>query len=270
VGHGQQRPARADHLSSSEVGCEGSKGSNGKDLPSSGKDDIVLANMRQTPHVTPEPSAATPGPTPLDPGNERTASLPINAGTEAAVDPVDLLIVLGRHRRMLLLWPLLAAIVAAVVSLLLPQTFTGVTRIMPPQAQSSAASMLSQLGGLGGLGGLAGMAGGALGIKNPSDLCIGMLKSNAVADVLIERFRLKDVYRDEYLADARKDLAANSQFEMEKSGLIVIEVDARDRRLAADMANAYVEQLHQLTSTLAVTEAAQRRLFFERQLQLTK
>jgi tyrosine-protein kinase Etk/Wzc len=166
---------------------------------------------------------------------------------------------------MLVLWPLLAAIAAAAVSLVLPPTFTGVTTILPPQQpQSSAAAMLNQLSGL------AGAAGGAFGIKNTNDLYIGMLRSNAVADSLIERFKLKELYRAKYLADARKDLAVSSRFEADKSGLIVIEVDARDPRLAAEMANAYVERLYQLTGTLAVTEASQRRVFFERQLRETK
>jgi len=182
-----------------------------------------------------------------------------------AVDPLDLLIVLGRYRRMLVAWPLLAAVIATGVSLVLPKTYTGVTSILPPQqSQSSAAAMLSQLGGL------ASAAGGALGIKNPSDLYLALLQSNSVADPLIQRFNLREVYREKYLVDARKTLARNSRFTADKAGIITIEADARDPGLAADLANAHVEQLQTLTSSLAVTEAAQRRLFFERQLQLTK
>jgi uncharacterized protein involved in exopolysaccharide biosynthesis len=157
------------------------------------------------------------------------------------------------------------AVLALVVGLLWPKTFTGVTRILPPQqGQSTAAAMLGQLGGL------AGMAGGSLGIKNPSDLYIGMLKSQTVADAMIDRFKLKDLYDETYLGDARKELARNSRFSSEKSGIIAIEADAGDPKLAADLANAYVDELHKLTSTLAVTDAAQRRVFFERQLQQVK
>ncbi len=178
---------------------------------------------------------------------------------------VDLLIVLGRYKRMLVLWPLAAAVIAAAVSLVLPKYYTGVTRILPPQqGQSAAAAMLGQLGGL------AGLAAGAAGIKNPADLYIGMLKSDTVADALVARFKLKELYGAKYQVDARKTLAENSRFSSGKSGIIAIEVEARDPKLAADLANAYVEELHKLTSTLAVTEAGQRRLFFERQLQQTK
>jgi uncharacterized protein involved in exopolysaccharide biosynthesis len=173
------------------------------------------------------------------------------------------LVLLGHERRTIARITLAAAVVSLVVSLLLPKTFTGVIRVLPPQqGQSTAAAMLGQLGG-----GLAGLAGGSLGIKNPSDLYIGMLKSQTVADALIERFKLKEAYDAEYLVDARKRLASESRFLSDKSGIIAVEADASDPKLAADLANAYVEELHKLTSTLAVTDAAQRRVFFERQLQ---
>lgn len=191
---------------------------------------------------------------------------PARTGRAPSGSPLDLLIILGRHRARLALWPLGAAAAALVVSLLWPQTFTAVTRILPPQqGQSTAAAMLGQLGG-----GLASLAGGSLGIKNPSDLYVGMLKSQTVANALIERFKLKEAYGEALLVDARRELAVNSRFASDKSGIITIEADAHDPALAADLANAYVEQLHKLTGTLAVTDAAQRRAFFEQQLQLTK
>jgi uncharacterized protein involved in exopolysaccharide biosynthesis len=186
---------------------------------------------------------------------------PAPAPTDDSVDPLDLLAVLGRRRRRLLLWPFAAAVLAAGISLVLPETFTGVTRVLTPQqAPGPSAALLNQLGGL------AGVTGGALGVKSPNDLYLGLLRTEAVADGLIERFGLKEAYRARYQVDARKALAARTRLDSEKSGLIVIEVDAGNAALAADMANAYVEQLHKLTNTLAVTEAAQRRLFFERQL----
>ncbi|MBI5068805.1 MAG: lipopolysaccharide biosynthesis protein [Deltaproteobacteria bacterium] len=180
--------------------------------------------------------------------------------------PLDLLIVVGRHKRLVARITIATAALSIVASLLLPRTFTAATRILPPQqGQSTAAALLGQLGG-----GLAGMASGALGIKNPSDLYIGMLKSQAVADPIIERLGLRELWSTQYFVDARVRLAGSTRFLADKSGIITIEVEARTPALAADIANAYVEQLHRLTGTLAVTEAGQRRIFFERQLQQTK
>ena len=182
---------------------------------------------------------------------------------------LDYLVVLGRHKRSIAGWTLGIATLAAVISFLVPRTFTGVTRILTPQqGQSTAALMMGQIGG--GSSGLGGLAGSALGIRNPTDLYVGMLKSDTVADALVTRFDLRNQYGVEYLADARLRLAKLTRFLPDKSGIIAIEVDARDPKLAADLANAYVEQLHKLTTTLAISEAAQRRLFFEQQLQQTK
>ena len=55
-----------------------------------------------------------------------------------------------------------------------------------------------------------------------------------------------------------------------KEGFITVAVEDKNRKRAADLANAYVEELRNLTSTLAITEASQRRLFFEQQLNKAK
>src|SRR6266496_4586305 len=109
---------------------------------------------------------------------------------------LDLLIVVAKHKRVVLGGPLISAIGAAAISFLLPNIYTGTTRILPPQQSASAASaLLNQLGGaLGGLGGMGGLAGGALGVRNPNDLYVGMLKSRTVADNMISRFELGKLY----------------------------------------------------------------------------
>ena len=55
-----------------------------------------------------------------------------------------------------------------------------------------------------------------------------------------------------------------------KEGLIIVEVQDESPQRAADLANAYVIELRGLLSSLALTEAQQRRAFFEMQLEQTK
>jgi uncharacterized protein involved in exopolysaccharide biosynthesis len=55
-----------------------------------------------------------------------------------------------------------------------------------------------------------------------------------------------------------------------KDGLITVEVDDKSPQRAADMANRYVDELRYMTSNIAIGEAQQRRLFFERQLAQTR
>lgn len=192
-----------------------------------------------------------------------TDNLDAHSGEE--IDLLDLLIVLAKRKKTIFKVTAAAAVLSVIVSLLLPKIYTASTTILPPQqGQSTASAMLGQLGAL------AGMAGGSLGIKNPNDLYIGMLKSRKVQDDIVSRFDLTKIYHSKKMIDARKSLEGNSRIASGKDGIISIEVDDRDPQRASEIANAYVDELNKLTSTLAVTDASQRRLFFEKQLDIVK
>lgn len=193
---------------------------------------------------------------------DATPAQPAGSGP-AGLNLIDFLIVFAEGRRLLIGVPLVVSVLAAGLSLLIPNKYTATTKLLPPQqAQSGAAALLSQLGG--------GAAGGLVGVKNPNDTYIGMLRSRTLGDALVQRFDLKKVYDEELNSGTRGALERNTVITSGKDNLIVIEVDDRDPKRAAGLANAYVEELLKLTKVLAVTEAAQRRLFFERQLELSK
>ena len=174
---------------------------------------------------------------------------------------LDLLQVVVDNLRLLVLGPLVAGLLALGITFAIPPTFTATTKFMPPQQQqSSAAAMLSSLGALGGL------AGAASGLKNPADQYVAFLKSRTVQDALIERFKLTERYETKFKVDARAALTASAQIASGKDGLISIDVSDKDPQFAAQLANAYVEELGKLLNRLAVTEAQQRRMFFEKQL----
>ena len=181
---------------------------------------------------------------------------------------LDLLIILTRRKRIILSTTLAAAVLAVIVSALMPNRYTSTANILPPQqSQSLAASMIGQLGSLGPM---AAMAQKDLGLKNPGDLYVGMLRSRTAEDRLIRRFDLLRVYRVKTMSDARHDLEDASSIALGKEGFISISVEDKDRDRAPQIANAYVDELRQLTQDLSVTEAGQRRIFFERQLELAK
>jgi tyrosine-protein kinase Etk/Wzc len=181
---------------------------------------------------------------------------------------LDLLIILSRRKRVILWTTLAASLLAATVAVLLPNRYTATANILPPQqSQSLAASMIGQLGALGPM---AAMAQKDLGLKNPNDLYVGMLRSRTSEDALIRRFDLLRVYHDKKMSDARKNLENASTIVLGKEGFISISVEDKNRSRAPQIANAYVDQLRLLTQDLAVTEAGQRRLFFEKQLELAK
>ena len=108
-----------------------------------------------------------------------------------------------------------------------------------------------------------------LGLKNQDDLYIGLLQSENVMDGVVRRFDLGR-FTSQKLVDARKSLKAKTKIISEKSSLISISVEDHNAKRAAAMANAYVDRLHDLMSHLAVTSAAQRRMFFEQQVEQEK
>ncbi len=197
-----------------------------------------------------------------------TSNVPNSMGDMQDDDEIsllDLLQVIVDNLRLLVFGPLVCGLTALGISFAIAPTFTAKTQFLPPQQQqSAAASMLASLGALGGL------AGAATGIKSPSDQYIAFMKSVSLQDALIERFKLIEKYQAKLKADARLALTGNVRIASGKDGLISVEADDKDPKFAADLANAHVEELRHLLGRLAVTEAQQRRMFFEKQLQITK
>ena len=213
-----------------------------------------------TEHLTeerPDILALSPGGTPED---------------DDSVNLLDLALLLAARKRFILRFSFIAAVLTAILVLIMPVTFTATTSILPPrQEESSALALLGQLGGLASLaGGGGGGAAGALGLKNPDDLYVGLLQSEGVMNGVIRRFDLMKVYKAKRMVDARKRLKGETKIVSEKSSLINISVEDHDAKRAAAMANAYVDELHILMSHLAVTSAAQRRIFFEQQVDQEK
>lgn len=188
---------------------------------------------------------------------------------EDASNFLELATALARRKWFLLKLTLAATAIGAIVAFLLPNRYTAETKILPPQqqAQSSASALLGSLGG-GSLGSLASAAG--VNIKNPNDLYVGMLKTRSIADALIRRFDLQKIYRAKDMTAARNKLAGETDIVVGKDGMISVSVEDTDKKRAAAMANAYVEELRNLTKGLALTEASQRRLFYEEQLKQSK
>ncbi len=185
---------------------------------------------------------------------------------EAEISLVDLIPVLAGRKSLIAAVTLLAMAATAVVVLVMAPSFTAEAVILPPQQEASAQSLMAgPLAGMGSLGLLGGAA--SMGLwRNPSDLYIGLLKSRTTADALVARFHLQQVYRKRTWVDTRKALARRSTITTGKDSLIRIEVEDHDPQRAAQMANAYVEELHEQTSRFAFTSASQRRLFFQQQV----
>lgn len=190
---------------------------------------------------------------------------------EPEISLLDVTVLLVRHKRFIIRFVSGATLLSIVIALVLPVQYEATTVVLPPtQNTSMASAMLGQIGNLGGLGGLASLAGG-LGIKSQADMYVAFLKSRTVEDAMVQRFGLMQEYRHKRISDTRKDFEnRTSVVAGAKDGLITIKVEDRDPKRAAEMANGWVDEFRKLSESLAMTEAARRRLFFEQQLQPAK
>jgi len=188
------------------------------------------------------------------------------ADEEDSVSLLELAVPLAEHWKALTIGPIIAGLVAFGIATLIPPTYTAITTFLPPQQQQSAASSV-----LSSLGSLAGFAGGAANLRTPADQYVALMQSTTVSDRIVDQFKLLDAYDEKYRVDARKELARNVRFNVgKKDGLITIEVDDKSPQRAAEMANRLVDELRRMTDTIAVSEAQQRRKFFEQQLRQTQ
>ena len=195
--------------------------------------------------------------------------LPVATGTAPEGDAVSLLDIatpLLESWKLIVVGSLLAGLMAYALTYLMQPVFTSRTVLLPPsQPQGAATAALSSLGNLAGVAGVGGAQ------RNPAEQYVALLQSTTVADRLIDHHKLMQVYEAKLRSDARRALGARTRVTVgKKDGLITVEVDDHDPQRAAIIANRYVDELRTVSSSLALTEAQQRRVFFEAELRGTR
>ena len=183
-------------------------------------------------------------------------------GSVRKLDLLDVLLIFARRKWLILGWALAGLVIAIIALLRAPTLYKSQATIMPPQQEQSSSALLSQLGALTAFSAV----GSNLGLKNPADLYVSILQTNLVADDMVNRFHLMDVYKIPDLDGAAGMLRKRSKFVTSKDGLMQIIVEDKDPQRAATLANGYADELFQQNNRLAIGSASQRRLFFEQQL----
>lgn len=158
-----------------------------------------------------------------------------------------------------------AFIVSVFVSLTLPKIYVSTASILPPQSEGGldmASRFSSELSGL---------AGGFLGGKSTGDLWVGILNSHRIFDAIIERFGISDRYGTATVDDARTALKGVVQIEKAKKGdIISVTVEDKDPKMAASIANAFVEELDRVNRSLVMSAGQRMRTFVEARLKEAK
>lgn len=180
--------------------------------------------------------------------------------SDGEIHLLDVLAALGRQKKIMFGTTIIIGAISLLAAFFMSPVFLSTAVILPPQQQQNmgVSAVLGQLGGLGG------------GLKNPNDLYIGMLQSRTIADKIIIRFDLKERFEVKTFDEARKILAGISEIVSDKSSTISVKVENKDAKFAAELANAYVNELSKLTQILALSDSSRRRVFFEKQLTVAK
>lgn len=174
----------------------------------------------------------------------------------------DFLHVIAKRSKMILITTFVAALLAIGYSFTMSSVYSATAKILPPQQDIGLLqTMMGQMGNIGNI------AGDVLGKGNKADMFVEILKSQAVMDPIIDRFKLMKLYRQKYRQSTYDKLEETSIIEAgKKSGIVSITVDDKNPQRAADIANAYVEELDKVLGTMNVTGAGQNRSFLNQRL----
>ena len=178
-----------------------------------------------------------------------------------------------KNRHFIFRWMAIGFLASTVIAFLIPKRFESTARLMPPDQGSSGMSMALLAAGsrIGADSALGGMAGDLLGLKNSSDLFIGILQSRTVQDDLINKFELKKIYGDQRMEDARDDLSKHTGLSADrKTGIITIQAVDNSPARASAMAGEYLSELNRVVTVLNTSSAHRERVFLEERLSQVK
>ena len=182
------------------------------------------------------------------------------------INLMDILLVIAKYNRFIIIFTLISATLAFLYALRQPVIYTANALIMPPQSAMSQASMvMGQLSSLGLGAGLG--AGVGVGVGAGASISI-LIKSQKLAYQVVNRLELQSLYKVKNIEAARNSLLSATKITTNKDGTILIECSDKDPKMAALLANTYVEELDRFNNTIAVTTASRTRLYLEKQLKI--
>lgn len=201
------------------------------------------------------------------PMNESHSNVPDNRPhvENDEINLLEYLLVVARNWRLIGKVCAAAFVLSLLVSIMLPNIYVATARLMPPS--EGKGGLAAMLGGMGDLAALAGLSTGG----GSGDLYVGMLKSRTVADAIIDRFKLMEVYGHDYRVKMYEELNELVKISLgKKDGIISVSVEDEDAQRAAEIANAYVEELQKLNVQLNLSSAGRQRVFLEDRLVVVK
>jgi tyrosine-protein kinase Etk/Wzc len=183
-------------------------------------------------------------------------------GDKEDISLFELVSLLLKRKRLIIAITASTFMVSAIVSLLLPKVYRASASVIPPTQE-----MPVGIGGLiPGAERTSRFIDAFVGTASPADLWVGILSSNSVKDTIIRRFDLMAAYKTDTIEDARERLESRTDIKKSREGIVSIRVEDRDPKLAADVANAYIEELDMINKNMVTTSGGRMRQFIENRL----
>ena len=158
-----------------------------------------------------------------------------------------------RHLRRTAFFALAGFLLLLVEALIIKPRFSSTAVILIPPEKPTAATLIQKASGLDLLGG-------------GFEIYLDIMKSRTVATQLVARYQLKAYYKVKEEEQAEKILGGRTTMVAAKEGMLRVTVEDTDPRMAADLANGYIQALDNLNHTLAITAAGQSRAYYEQQM----
>ena len=172
------------------------------------------------------------------------------------INLLDYFSVVFKYRWMILSICVIAVVTTGIKSLRSSKTYSAYATLVPPIEN------LQRLGLAGNLGlGVANI----VGASKIVGLYMGLLRSRAVEDAIVDRLDLMQVYGAKKRYIAREKLRGSTTIKTEDS-IIRITVKDSDPNRAAAIANAYVDELDRQNKRFSSGQATNQRIFLENRL----
>jgi len=180
---------------------------------------------------------------------------------------LDYWMIIMKYRRTLIRNTVIITLAALIISLVLVHKYTATATILPPSSDQTSLLGLFAPNISSGLSGLSGMSGLIPGLATPSDLYAAIMKSGKIKGEIIDKYDLMSEFMAKTKTDASKALDEITKIEVSPEGIISVAVTYKNKYLAADIANSYVEELDRFNTETAMTTGKKYRIFIEERLE---
>lgn len=189
-----------------------------------------------------------------------------------------LLLVLAKHKGLILKMTIGFALIAGIISIFMTPIYRVETRLIPPQVNSFPVEIVTN-------GRARAEANSRLyALNTTGEMITEVFRSKIVLDRIIDRFNLANQVQksrfsflekfnfpgkkhDSSRSSSRKDLLGDMSISLnELSQIITLRFEDEDPELAADIANAFAEEVQKTLQTMAMKQFSRERIFIEEQL----